>query len=292
MNPESTSNNQALRELEVRLQPSSPMRLAHQIKLRLWRLSAAAGNLVKRAIDIVVAFGALVCLAPLFAVVALLIRATDGGPALFWQVRVGKWGRTFAFPKFRSMVVDAEARRIKLAQANQHGDNGITFKMKRDPRITWIGRFIRKTSIDELPQLWCVLTGDMSLVGPRPALVSEVERYSLDDRRRLDITPGLTCTWQVSGRSEIPFAEQCRLDIEIMGRGYAWLDTGTHDSLLEAGQFIATIEKRQGLKVACPEEIAFRQGWITPEQLESLAKPLAKNGYGQYLLSLLKDKVF
>ena len=88
------------------------------------------------------------------------------------------------------------------------------------------------------------------------------------------------------------YLEQGQLDVEIMGRGYAWLDTGTHDSLLEAGQFIATIEKRQGLKVACPEEIAFRQGWITPEQLEALAQPLAKNGYGQYLLSLIKEKVF
>ena len=88
------------------------------------------------------------------------------------------------------------------------------------------------------------------------------------------------------------YLEQGQLDVEIMGRGYAWLDTGTHDSLLEAGQFIATIEKRQGLRVACPEEIAFRQGWITPEQLEALARPLAKNGYGQYLLSLLKDKLF
>ena len=88
------------------------------------------------------------------------------------------------------------------------------------------------------------------------------------------------------------YLEQGQLDVEIMGRGYAWLDTGTHDSLLEAGQFIATIEKRQGLKVACPEEIAFRQGWITPEQLETLAQPLARNGYGQYLLGLLKGQVF
>jgi lipopolysaccharide/colanic/teichoic acid biosynthesis glycosyltransferase len=98
-----------------------------------------------------------------------------------------------------------------------HG-NGVTFKMKNDPRITHVGRFIRRTSVDELPQLWCVLVGDMSLVGPRPALANEVARYSLDDRRRLDAAPGLTCTWQVSGRSDIPFPEQLRLDVEYIER--------------------------------------------------------------------------
>jgi lipopolysaccharide/colanic/teichoic acid biosynthesis glycosyltransferase len=94
----------------------------------------------------------------------------------------------------------------------------VTFKMKDDPRITRVGRFIRKTSIDELPQLWCVLKGEMSLVGPRPALTGEVARYSLDDRRRLDAIPGLTCTWQVAGRSDIPFPEQLRLDVEYIER--------------------------------------------------------------------------
>jgi len=98
-----------------------------------------------------------------------------------------------------------------------HGD-GITFKLKRDPRITWIGSIIRKTSIDELPQLWCVLKGEMSLVGPRPALEREVARYSMDDRRRLDAIPGLTCTWQVSGRSDIPFPEQLRMDVDYIER--------------------------------------------------------------------------
>jgi len=136
---------------------------------------------------------------------------------LFWQTRIGKWGKPFRFPKFRSMVVNAEALRVKLEQTNMHG-NGVTFKMKNDPRITRIGRFIRRTSIDELPQLWCVLAGDMSLVGPRPALATEVARYSLDDRRRLDAAPGLTCTWQVSGRSDIPFPEQLRLDVEYIER--------------------------------------------------------------------------
>jgi lipopolysaccharide/colanic/teichoic acid biosynthesis glycosyltransferase len=208
--------DQLLLALENRLQPKPQQFFLQRVKLRLWHLSAATGGLIKRSLDIVVALGALLCLTPLFALVAMLIKLTDGGPAIFWQVRVGKWGKPFAFPKFRSMVVDAEARRIKLAQANQHGSGGITFKMKHDPRITWIGRIIRKTSIDELPQLWCVLKGEMSLVGPRPALVSEVANYSLENRRRLDITPGLTCTWQVSGRSEIPFEEQCRLDVEYI----------------------------------------------------------------------------
>ncbi len=216
MKPATKNDQKALIDLENRLQPSSLERQEQRFKLLLWELSAMTGRLIKRAIDMVISLSALICLAPLFAVVAALIRLTDCGPALFWQVRVGKWGRPFAFPKFRSMVIDAEAQRLKLLQANQHGSNGVTFKMKRDPRITWIGRIIRKTSIDELPQLWCVLKGEMSLVGPRPALVGEVANYTLDNRRRLDITPGLTCTWQVSGRSEIPFEEQCRLDIEYI----------------------------------------------------------------------------
>jgi lipopolysaccharide/colanic/teichoic acid biosynthesis glycosyltransferase len=216
MNPERHNDPDVLVALEKRLQPNSLERQSQHLKLLAWELSAMTGRLIKRATDIIVSLSALICLAPLFATVATLIRLTDDGPALFWQVRVGKWGRPFAFPKFRSMVIDAEAQRLKLLQANQHGNNGVTFKMKRDPRITWVGRFIRKTSIDELPQLWCVIKGEMSLVGPRPALLSEVANYTMDNRRRLDITPGLTCTWQVSGRSEIPFEEQCRLDIEYI----------------------------------------------------------------------------
>ena len=114
------------------------------------------------------------------------------------------------------MVADAEARKAALAAANSHGADGVTFKMKGDPRITRIGRLIRKLSIDELPQLWLVLTGDMSLVGPRPPVPSEVARYTLEDRRRLEVTPGLTCIWQVSGRSEIPFERQVGLDVEYI----------------------------------------------------------------------------
>lgn len=209
-------DDQVLRALQHRLD-ASPRQLAWlHTRFLLLRLSQAGGRLVKRWLDVLVAGAALLLALPFLLLIALLIKLTDGGPVLFWQMRVGKWGKPFRFPKFRSMVVDAEAVRAKLLATNQHGQQGITFKMKRDPRITWIGRFIRKTSIDELPQLWCVIKGDMSLVGPRPALVSEVERYTLDNRRRLDITPGLTCIWQVSGRSDIPFDEQCRMDVQYI----------------------------------------------------------------------------
>jgi lipopolysaccharide/colanic/teichoic acid biosynthesis glycosyltransferase len=206
-----------LRRLERRLAPSARRQALVRLKKTAWRLAARAGARMKRGLDIVLSASALVALSPLLLTVAAAIKATDRGPVLFWQTRIGKWGKPFHFPKFRSMVVNAEALRVQLEQTNMHG-NGVTFKMKNDPRITRVGRFIRRTSIDELPQLWCVLVGDMSLVGPRPALANEVARYSLDDRRRLDAAPGLTCTWQVSGRSDIPFPEQLRLDVEYIER--------------------------------------------------------------------------
>ena len=187
-------------------------RLRRDLLCRAWAAVARLRRFAKRGLDVTAAATALALLLPLFAVVALLIRLTDRGPVLYWQERVGRHGKVFRFPKFRSMVVDAEAQLAKLAARNQHGD-GVTFKMRRDPRITWIGRIIRRSSIDELPQLWCVLTGEMSLVGPRPALPREVSRYSLADRRRLDAIPGLTCHWQVQGRSEIPFPRQVELDV-------------------------------------------------------------------------------
>jgi len=192
-----------------------PRRVRMRIKTLAWRLVVGSARALKRGIDVAVAATALVALAPLFAAVAAAIKL-DGGPVLFWQTRVGRHGRTFAFPKFRSMVVDAERIKAALAAANDHGAGGITFKMKRDPRITAVGRVIRKLSIDELPQLWLVLTGEMSLVGPRPQLPSEVARYRLEDRRRLEVAPGLTCTWQVSGRAELPFERQVELDVEYV----------------------------------------------------------------------------
>jgi len=191
-------------------------RLRARIARWSWRWHTRAPNLLKRGVDIALVLPALLLLAPLFALVALAIWLHDRGPVLFWQSRVGRDGRVFAFPKFRSMSVDAEATRARIEAQNQHGAQGVTFKMKRDPRITPVGRLIRRTSIDELPQLWCVLRGDMSLVGPRPPLPKEVARYSLADRARLSVTPGLTCIWQVSGRSEIPFPEQVLMDVRYI----------------------------------------------------------------------------
>jgi lipopolysaccharide/colanic/teichoic acid biosynthesis glycosyltransferase len=172
--------------------------------------------IAKRIIDLCVVVPAVVALSPLLAIVALLIKLHDRGPVLFWQARIGQYGKPFPFPKFRSMIVDAERVRKEIEQQNQHGAEGVTFKMKRDPRITPIGRFIRRFSIDELPQLWCVLKGDMALVGPRPPIPSEVAKYNLYDRNRLSVKPGLTCTWQVGGRSEIPFEQQVDMDIEYI----------------------------------------------------------------------------
>ncbi len=199
-------------------------------RIRFWRKKYAwlfvLGSLkiVKRSIDIIVSITMLIILAPLFLVVAMAIRSSDGGPVFFIQTRVGKWGREFLFYKFRSMVIDAEQLKTSIMDKSHHGNNSITFKMNKDPRITWIGRIIRKTSIDELPQLWNVLIGDLALVGPRPSLPIEVARYSLADRRRLDVTPGLTSTWAVSGRGDIPFQQQVKLDVQYIKSQSLWMD--------------------------------------------------------------------
>ena len=172
-------------------------------------------TLAKRSLDIITVMAMCLALAPALIAVALAIWLTDRGSVVFSQTRVGKDGREFKFYKFRSMVSNAEALKLELLKKNQHSDDR-TFKMKKDPRVTWIGRFIRRTSIDELPQMWNVLKGDMTLVGPRPAVPAEVAKYSASDRRRLAVTPGLTCIWQVSGRSEIPFPQQVELDVEYI----------------------------------------------------------------------------
>lgn len=181
--------------------------------VRWWNTQSVVA--FKRAIDLIAVAPALLLLSPLFLLMALAIKLEDGGPVLYWQKRVGLNGRVFAFPKFRSMRTDSDAVRQQIEHQNQHG-NSLTFKMKNDPRITRVGKLLRRTSMDELPQLLCVLQGDMTLVGPRPPMVSEVERYTLADRRRLSVTPGLTCIWQVSGRSDIPFPKQAAMDVDYI----------------------------------------------------------------------------
>lgn len=180
-----------------------------------WNSVVKGTYLVKRLIDILASVAGLILLLPLFLGVALAIGLESPGPVLFRQTRVGRWGELFPIYKFRSMYIDAEERK-KILLAKNEVAGGVLFKMKRDPRITRVGRIIRKTSIDELPQLWNVLIGDMSLVGPRPPVPSEVDQYSLSDRRRLDVIPGITCIWQISGRSEIPFREQVELDVQYI----------------------------------------------------------------------------
>ena len=198
--------------------PSAPIinRLRAQRDRFVWLWTTRKFPLFKRLLDLALVLPALLLLSVPLLVIALAIKLYDRGPVLFWQQRVGLHGRVFRFPKFRSMCVNAEAVRAALLKNNQHGSEGVTFKMKRDPRITPVGRFIRRTSIDELPQLWCVLCGDMSLVGPRPPLPSEVSRYTMLERQRLSVVPGLTCIWQVNGRSEIPFPQQVRMDIDYI----------------------------------------------------------------------------
>ncbi len=170
---------------------------------------------LKRLLDIVGSFSALVLLTPLFAVTAMLIKLEDNGPVFFKQTRIGENGRRFGMWKFRSMYTDAEARKAALQARNQHAA-GVTFKMKNDPRITRVGRVIRKFSIDEMPQFFNVLLGDMSLVGPRPPVPGEVAEYRSLELRRLTVKPGLSCLWQIEGRADIDFDGQVKLDLEYI----------------------------------------------------------------------------
>lgn len=193
------------------------------VKKFSWIIFTESAYFLKRALDIAVSGVLLLLLAPLFLLLAILIKLEDPGPVFFSQVRVGKWGKTFRMYKFRSMVVNAEALLEKLRDRNESAA-GVIFKMKDDPRITRVGRFIRKTSLDELPQLWNVFKGEMSLVGPRPPIPKEVAEYEYADRRRLDAIPGITCIWQVSGRSNIDFKGQVRLDVQYIENQSFWGD--------------------------------------------------------------------
>ncbi|MFT8322309.1 MAG: sugar transferase [Bacillus sp. (in: firmicutes)] len=169
----------------------------------------------KRLLDICFALMGIICLGLIFLIVSLLIKIEDPkGKIFFKQTRIGKDGKEFNMYKFRSMVYNAEELLKDLLEKNEI--SGAMFKMKEDPRVTNVGKFIRKTSIDELPQLWNVLKGDMSLVGPRPPLPREVKEYTEYDKQRLLVTPGCTGLWQISGRNSIGFQEMVELDLEYM----------------------------------------------------------------------------
>jgi exopolysaccharide biosynthesis polyprenyl glycosylphosphotransferase len=193
-------------------------------RLRVKRLTHGA-ELTKRGVDILASSILLLLLSPLFAIIALLLKLQDGGPVFFVQKRVGKYGCEFKMFKFRSMCLNAEER-LKEVLAKNHHQEGITFKLKDDPRITRVGKWLRKLSFDELPQLYNVLIGDMSLVGPRPPVPREVARYSPAHRRRLAVKPGITCIWQVSGRSNIDFSGQVQLDVNYIENQSFWTDCG------------------------------------------------------------------
>ena len=178
---------------------------------------------IKRVFDRVAAFLALLFLALPIALVALLIKLTSPGPIFVRQMRVGRFGKPFTAYKFRSMREDAEMLRDQLEGENSHGAPTI-FKVRRDPRVNQFGRFIRRTSIDEIPQLFNVLKGEMSIVGPRPPLPREVMHYEPRHMQRLAATPGMTGLWQIRGRSEIPFEEMVDMDVEYIRRWSLWLD--------------------------------------------------------------------
>ena len=191
-------------------------------------LAASADNAIKRMCDIFTALFGIILLTPLWIIVAAMVRLNDGGPAFFTQERIGLDGKTFTMFKFRTMRVDAEELKASLMEANEadsSAGNSIMFKMANDPRITRIGSFLRKTSIDELPQLFNVLRGDMSLVGPRPPLPSEVAQYEPRVMGKFAVRPGITGLWQISGRSNLSWDETVHLDLSYAQHRSLTLDT-------------------------------------------------------------------
>ncbi|MDU5111975.1 MAG: sugar transferase [Clostridium sp.] len=176
----------------------------------------------KRSLDIIASICGLILLSPVLLIVSILIKMESKGPVFFMQKRIGLNGKEFNMYKFRSMGINAEELKEKLKDKNEM--SGPMFKIKDDPRITKIGKFIRKTSIDELPQLVNVLKGEMSLVGPRPSLPNEVKEFEKWMLRRLDVKPGITCYWQVMGRNKIGFEDWMKLDVKYVKDRSFWLD--------------------------------------------------------------------
>ena len=198
--------------------------MTQRLRLRMifWVIRLKVLNSLKRLLDIAVASLMLLALSPLMGMTALLVKITSPGPIFFGQTRVGKYGTTFTCYKFRSMYIDAEARKKELMALNEA--DGPVFKMKNDPRVTSVGRIIRKLSIDELPQLWNVMKGEMSLVGPRPPVPQEVAEYQFDQLQRLHAVPGITGLQQVSGRSNMDFKRWVELDIQYISEQSLWND--------------------------------------------------------------------
>ncbi len=189
-----------------------------------YKLPGAGYRVVKRLFDLGASIFGLVLLLPLFPFIVLLIKLETRGPIFFRQARVGYRGRMFSCYKFRSMAVDAEQRKDDLAHLNEA--TGAAFKIKDDPRITGVGRFLRRSSLDEFPQLYNVFRGEMTIVGPRPQISSEVADYTAEQAARLLVKPGLTCLWQVSGRSHLEFEEWMQLDQEYVRQTSLVFDLG------------------------------------------------------------------
>jgi len=185
-------------------------------KMIIWRGTILLTRAMKRGLDIGGSLFALALFSPVFILTSILIKLEDRGPVFFCQQRVGAGGRLFGIWKFRSMVINADKIKDHLIQDNQHGQAGVTFKMKNDPRVTKVGKWIRKLSIDEFPQFFNVLCGEMSLVGPRPPVPREVATYKASHLRRLRVKPGITCLWQIGGRADIDFEGQVRLDLNYI----------------------------------------------------------------------------
>ena len=194
-----------------------------RVKWLIWTAVVRGATALKRIFDLIVSSLALICLSPIFVAAALLIELEDGGPIFFKQSRIGFRGDPFLIWKFRSMIINAEAVAQNLIEQNKAKDT-IDLKLSGDPRITRVGRFIRKYSVDELPQFWNVFLGDMSIVGPRPVVAAEVADYNVEERRRLLAKPGLTCFWQIGGRTDLDFESQVRLDIEYIKSRNIWVD--------------------------------------------------------------------
>ncbi|GAB4274353.1 MAG TPA: glycosyl transferase [Opitutae bacterium] len=192
------------------------------VKQWVWRVTIGLAEYIKRALDIIISLGVLIFFSPLYLILMALVWLDGGRPVFYKQMRVGQSGKVFAMWKFRTMRRDAEFVQKDLIPLSDR--QGVAFKMRVDPRVTRVGRLFRRFSVDEIPQFWNVLKGDMSLVGPRPPVPEELTRYKASELRRLHVKPGLTCFWQIRGRADLPFEEQVRLDVLYIYSESFWKD--------------------------------------------------------------------